>query len=472
MAINNKVKVPVVGSQNRSVLLNPQATEGATFGKDLFFGDGETVVTLQNLASALGITKQSAQPTVLWNQLAAIPPNVIQVANLSTAGIVRRLPNGNWITQPPTDFIGRPGVPGRRGDRGPPGVPGAPGTNGTAGSRGADGLSILRRGPRGKQGWPGPPGTAGAAGAAGATGSRGADGLSILRRGPRGKQGWPGPPGDRGATGPQGPAGAASAASGFPGYRQTHLRPRLLPPFDNAAPVKWSAPQIFAGNPAKPPVTGSSVSVGQQAGLAMVTFVNSGGATDQKITRIYADTAAIHWDFVNDAYSGVTDFMTIARSGLTPGAWTVNATGAGFGASNQNSASLGSNLWVLQLNGGSTTRTGAVRFRSSDASVDGAIYMDALAGGGGFNIGAISNHALSFTSNNVVLCTMSGSTIKFQSGATEYVTFNGAVSTGTAVPSFSATSNPKPGSTSGNGVAKWLPVSFAGTQYYIPMWIA
>jgi len=209
VAINNKIKVPVVGSQNRSVLLNPQATEGATFGTDLFFSDGKTVVTLQNLAAALGVTKQSAQPTVLWNQLAAIPPNVIQVANLSTAGIVRRLPDGTWITQPPTDFTSRPGPPGRAGRRGPPGIPGAPGANGTAGSRGADGISILRPGPRGKQG-------------------------------------FRGPQGERGATGAQGPAGTASTASGFPGYRQARPRPRVLPPLDNSATPTWSRQHRFA----------------------------------------------------------------------------------------------------------------------------------------------------------------------------------------------------------------------------------
>lgn len=48
----------------------------------------------------------------------------------------------------------------------------------------------------------------------------------------------------------------------------------------------------------------------------------------------------------------------------------------------------------------------------------------------------------------------------------EAITFTGAATTGTATATFSATN--KPGS---NGSpAKWLPVKFGGTQYYIPMW--
>ncbi len=72
MGINQKINVPVFGTVGKKVLINPNATDGATFGKNLFYGDGTTVVTLANLATALGLNNPNQQPTVLWNQLAAI----------------------------------------------------------------------------------------------------------------------------------------------------------------------------------------------------------------------------------------------------------------------------------------------------------------------------------------------------------------------------------------------------------------
>jgi len=64
-----------------------------------------------------------------------------------------------------------------------------------------------------------------------------------------------------------------------------------------------------------------------------------------------------------------------------------------------------------------------------------------------------------------------GTSIQLRSSSAEFVTVNGAVTTGTSTPSMAAIAN-KPGSTSGNQIAKWLPVTFGGTQYYIPMWVA
>lgn len=441
MAINNKVKVAVIGAANKSILLNPQATEGAVFGKDLFFGDGKTVVTLQNLATALGITKQTTQPVILWNQLAAIPPNVIQVANLSTAGVVRRLPDGTWITQPPTDFQNKPGAPGRRGDRGPPGVPGARGANGTAGTVGATGPGVPgRRGVRGRQGFPGLQGTAGARGV---TGSRGADGNSIPgRRGPQGKQGIPGPIGARGATGPQGAAGAASSASGFPGYRQKPApKARVLPWLDNSASVKWARPQQFVGGVQT--TSGALPLIGSATGSTNTCFIE------------FRDTALTRVGYVGDDSSLTSNLSVMAELGnLRLGAAsgnTVNLQVAGADV-----LKVATNVATMVGNASGVSNQCFLEFRDS------ALTRIGYVGDGG---GTVNNLDIF---GEAALVRISGLTgVRLDLNAVEMLTFIGSPIGGSNTATLA---NTKPGSAVTPTPLVWARVSFGGTAYFIPLW--
>lgn len=475
MAINNKVKVPVVGAANRSILINAQATEGAVFGKDLFFSDGKTVVTIQNLAAALGVTKQSAQPVILWNQLTEIPPNVTAVANLDTAGVVRRLPDGTWITQPPTDFIGRAGPPGRRGERGTQGIPGIKGADGR---QGIDGNTIPgRRGARGQRGFPGPPGAAGAAGPQGVTGASGVPGPAILRRGSPGRQGFRGPPGERGATGaqgPQGPAGSASSASGFPGYRQNYPRPRLLPPLDNAAPVKWSATHTYlkpftaAGTNGDAPITLKSTN-------PAISLIRTSQAADEKIWDFAYSGSSFLFRSTNDAGSTVSSAFQFDRTGvaltkLTFGnttdnpAMTFAGTGQVIFGAMTNPAGAGT------LNFGGTQPTFRIQDNSGTNKTAFDFYAQTTACviNANFGTSAVALN-LQVGSTEMIGMPSNKATIKFSISGSEAITINGAATTGINGAVITGT-NTKPGAGGSPGPAKWLPVSVGGTQYYIPMW--
>lgn len=417
MAINNKVKVAVIGSQNRSVLLNPQATEGAVFGKDLFFGDGKTVVTLQNLATALGIKTGNSQPNVLWNQLAAIPPNVIEVANLATAGVVRRLPNGKWITQPPSDFVGRPGAPGRAGRRGPPGVPGAPGT---AGARGTSGVTV------------------------------------IGRRGPRGLRGIPGPIGARGATGATGPAGASSSASGFPGYRQSKPQRRMLPPLDNAATVTWGGLNVFAS--VLTPKLGARVggAFGGRVGFPAL-YLNAGGnaANNRAVEIICAGGFAMN--FMDDAGTAGGAFLSASRSGaatatVTLGNNTDNPPIGMFGNVTMTASPAGGTPLTL------TSTATSTAFTLSNASTARGFIGCVNSAGAFINNTAVGDVGIRVVAGNVVF--------SIDNGTTD-LTFNSNPTTGAQNPSGFI--NNKPGST-GGGPTRWLGFKSAGTQYWIPLY--
>lgn len=415
MAINDKIKVAVIGAANKSILLNPKATEGAVFGKDLFFGDGKTVVTLQSLATALGITKQSAQPVVLWNQLAAIPPNVIQVANLSTAGVVRRLPNGTWITQPPTDFLGRPGPPGRRGHRGPPGIPGLKGASGLAGSAGT---------------------------------------MMPARRGPRGKQGFPGTPGARGATGPQGPSGSGTSASGFPGYRQRPVpKPRLTPWTDRTAANIWSAPQTFNMTTVFTSPAGTTGLRFKAASGSFASMQFTGGLTGTKSWELVVDNSvAGTFSIFNDTHS--SEMLAISDVGQFV-----------FAAPNTSTVTLRVN---------SVDNQSGIDIRSNANTNGTGMQILDLAGTAGAFLGigawAFAGAAIGdFTLSSVSGVTrIIGSSVQLRNAGGEVVTFSGAATTGAFAATFAAAN--KPGLATSPSVGRWLPVMFGGTQFYIPMW--
>lgn len=401
-----------------------------------------TQAQLQQIIAAVNANLAAQNPSGLqpttWTLITEIPPNISAIAALTASGFLTRNGNGTWSLVPAP--IGPPGRDGEDGERGQPGPPGTPG------------LSIT--GPQGPPGQDGEPG----------------------------ESGFPGPPGSTGPQGPAGPAGSSSSGSGpVPwNWGQEEMdTPIERPPMDIGASNLWSGRQAFTGGVAAPPLTVPALYLGQQTGLPMITHVIPTGAADTKIWRQYADTTTLNFDAVNDAYSAAAQWLKITRAAaaitgidFTQGSGNFTIMSVGFGAGAAAAppvASLGANIWTMQLNGGSTSRTGGVRFRSSNSSVDGGIYMDSAAGG--FNIGAISNHDLSFTANNVLrlVIAAAANTFKFNDTAgVEMITINGAATTGAGTATFAATNKP---SVANFGPAKWLPVSLAGTQYYIPMWI-
>lgn len=100
------VKVPLFGQVNKAAKLEDGATVGAQIGADLLMPDG-SVATIAALAAAIGVTAATstsvAAPSsisaTIWSLIQEIPPNVVQVASLSTSGLVVRRSTGAWITR-------------------------------------------------------------------------------------------------------------------------------------------------------------------------------------------------------------------------------------------------------------------------------------------------------------------------------------------------------------------------------------
>lgn len=102
-----KVKVPLYNQPaGRVAQLEDGATQGATIGVDLLLPDGSiaTVAALQALlgsssgAGGAGSGLGPISPTI-WNLIAEIPANVVEVAELATSGLVVRKASGDWITR-------------------------------------------------------------------------------------------------------------------------------------------------------------------------------------------------------------------------------------------------------------------------------------------------------------------------------------------------------------------------------------
>lgn len=182
-----RIRVPIIGGNNKSVLIDTTATKGATLGVDFLMPDG-TPATPAKLAAYLGVTPN--------------PPNKSPNSSGSAGAAGKAGQSG-----PPGDdgFDGEPGPPGSAG---PTGATGAIGPGGAAGTPGGPMGPPGQEGSEGSEGPPGPPGPAGvgAAGPTGAVGMIGPPGTDGID----GDDGAPGPPG---ATGPAG-TGTAIALPG------------------------------------------------------------------------------------------------------------------------------------------------------------------------------------------------------------------------------------------------------------------
>lgn len=95
-----RVRVQVQGGNGKSILLNPNASEGAQIGKDLLLPNGQ-VATIANLAALFaGITVVTggggSSSNVQWSRILGVPANVTAVAGLTGDGIVMRHTDGTW----------------------------------------------------------------------------------------------------------------------------------------------------------------------------------------------------------------------------------------------------------------------------------------------------------------------------------------------------------------------------------------
>lgn len=99
--MTGRFRVPIQGGNNKSILIEDTATEGATIGTNLKLPNG-TVGTIAQIAALLGVGSSSgggaSSANVQWARIIGIPANVSAVAGISTHGMVRRNSDGTWTT--------------------------------------------------------------------------------------------------------------------------------------------------------------------------------------------------------------------------------------------------------------------------------------------------------------------------------------------------------------------------------------
>jgi hypothetical protein len=100
-----KVRVALYGNLNRVAILDADATEGATIGKDLK-GPNGNVLDMKGLAVALAAfltvgagNAGSSNNATLWRLVGEKPPNIVAIAELATTGFVVRLADSTMVTR-------------------------------------------------------------------------------------------------------------------------------------------------------------------------------------------------------------------------------------------------------------------------------------------------------------------------------------------------------------------------------------
>lgn len=85
-------KVPLFQNPRGNVQVQDGATKGATVGVNVWNTDGTLFVP--------AVASTSSDPVVsktLWELVFKIPPNIVALAALSTAGYARRNDDGTWL---------------------------------------------------------------------------------------------------------------------------------------------------------------------------------------------------------------------------------------------------------------------------------------------------------------------------------------------------------------------------------------
>lgn len=93
-----KARVAILGTVGKSLLIDTNATNGATIGTNLFLDDG-SVPTLEQLRALLGSGEQPSFANTVWKLIQEIPANVKEVEELASSGLVVRKVAGDWITR-------------------------------------------------------------------------------------------------------------------------------------------------------------------------------------------------------------------------------------------------------------------------------------------------------------------------------------------------------------------------------------
>lgn len=126
--MSRKVKVPVIGTVNRVIQINPDATPGAVFGENLVWPDGR-VVRLQDFAqlfagagASVSDDGGSGGAPIVWGFIEERPANINQAAGVTGVGLVTRRANGTWVTRVLNGTAGRIEVSDSSGDDASPQV--------------------------------------------------------------------------------------------------------------------------------------------------------------------------------------------------------------------------------------------------------------------------------------------------------------------------------------------------------------
>jgi hypothetical protein len=232
--------------------------------------------------------------------------------------------------------------------------------------------------------------------------------------------------------------------------------PPPQPWFDPNASVKFGGSSLFAGSIRFKPTEGIFTSVGVDSGLfPAIAFVENTGTANKNVWILESINGQMALSARDDT------------GGSAKVAWRVSR-GSG---SNITLIEFGNNvdLASIQVNGGigtiiGTSGAGSVTHldlsNAADANFDVIISQ----------VGAATKF-VSIGPTVGVQQRVGGncSSLRLDISNAEAITVNGAVTTGVNGAVITG-ANTKPGAAGSPGPAKWLPVTFGGTQYYIPMW--
>jgi len=116
----SKQRVPVAGQVGKTIVVENEATRGATLGVNLFNQDG-SLVTAEQFAS-VETPQDGGAAVTYWQFIQEVPANVNEVAALSTSGLVTRKADGSWVTRELQPVAGETTVSNGDGDGGDPAV--------------------------------------------------------------------------------------------------------------------------------------------------------------------------------------------------------------------------------------------------------------------------------------------------------------------------------------------------------------
>ena len=450
-----RTRVPVAGTIGKSLKTTDQPDLSQIIAQ---------IAALNKAVSAL-IGVQQSNPsglsTTYWNMILGIPPDVYN-----------RVPgrDGEPGEDGPPGPPGAPGPLGPQGPLGPPGPDGADGADGPPGPPGQPGVAGAT-GPQGPQGVPGndgndgddgPPGPAGPQGPLGPTGSTGPQGPQGVP-GNDGNDGIDGPPGPTGPQGVQGITGAQGPVGFAIQFNDNEVEEAPSRPWhDQGYPNVWGAPQTFTD------IIHGAVF---KSTLPRWQFVNTANGANQQKYQMYSNGLNLNLTSLNDAENSEDLIFSSVRA--TSGGQHLASFGLfSYTKITGQSTDLGGGITVLDLanNNGAFSATGGAVLRLINASAAAQTPIDFFTGS--TMCGRIRND---FAGNMNYVAFSSGVHVFWfggDSGVGSNFRFSGQLATGSATPAFSASAN-KPGSTSGAGPARWLPVQdTTGVQYYIPAWAA